>query len=82
MVEVVFSASFEKEFKKIRHATVKEHILKQVEKIVENPELGKPLRYSLKGERTIYVKPYRIIYAYNKESITFLVFEHRDTVYD
>jgi hypothetical protein len=39
------------------------------------------LKYNLKGERSVYVKPFRIIYAYSNEKIYFLRFEYRKGVY-
>jgi len=39
------------------------------------------LRYDLKGERTVYVKPYRLIYAYQETVLYLLRFEHRKEVY-
>ena len=80
MVDVIYTEKFEKEFKKA-DSTVKTMALKQVQKIIQNPEIGKPLRYDLKGERTIYVKPFRIIYTFSNNTLYFLRFEHRKNVY-
>jgi addiction module RelE/StbE family toxin len=80
MVDVIFTEKFEKEFKKA-DTSVKEKAKKQINKIIEDPETGKPLRYDLKGERTVYVKPFRIIYSYFENTIHFLRFEHRGNVY-
>lgn len=54
---------------------------KQILKIIENPEIGKPLKYK-RGERTIYVKPFRLIYAVQGDELILLKFEHRKSVYD
>jgi mRNA-degrading endonuclease RelE of RelBE toxin-antitoxin system len=81
MVDVEYSRSFDKAIRKIRDAALKDNVKSQIVKIITAPEIGKPLRYNLKGERTLYVKPYRIIYSYNNDLISFLVFEHRDDVY-
>lgn len=56
---------------------------KQIKKIVENPEIGKPLKYKC-GERSLYIKPFRLIYSYNKEEdiLYLLKFEHRKKVYE
>ena len=80
MVDVIYTEKFEKEVKKL-DSSIKLKIIKQIEKIVQEPKIGKPLRYDLKGERTIYVKPYRIIYAFDKDTITFLRVQHRKLVY-
>jgi len=84
MVEIKFVIStekFEKEFKKIKDKGLKEKLKKQIVKIIENPDLGKPLRYDLKGEWTIYVKPYRLIYKVEGDKLILLRFEHRKKVY-
>jgi len=81
MVKVTFSEGFEKQLKKIKDNSTKEKIKKQVEKIIENPSVGKPLRYNLKGERTLYIKPYRLIYTIKQDEIILLRLGHRDSVY-
>jgi len=80
MVEIIYTEKFEKEFKKSDNS-MKEKAIKQIKKIIENPETGKPLRYNLKGERTVYVWPFRILYCYSENTISFLRFEHRKEVY-
>ncbi len=80
MVEIIYTDKFEKEVKKL-DSSIKIKVIKQIEKIIQEPKIGKPLKYDLKGERTIYVKPYRIIYSFNKNTITFLRVQHRKVVY-
>lgn len=80
MVEVIYTEKFEREFKKV-DASVKQQAVKQINRIIASPEIGKPLRYDLKGERTVYVRPYRIIYSFFNNTIHFLRFEHRKDVY-
>ena len=79
--QVVWSDKFKKEVTKIRDNKIKEKLQKQIQNIIECPERGKPLRYNLKGERTIYVKPYRLIYSYQGTVLYLLRFEHRKEVY-
>jgi len=79
--EVVWTNKFETDFKKIKNSLIKEKIKKQIIKIIKNPDIGKPLRFRLKGERTVYVKPYRIIYTVIKDKLYLLRFEHREKVY-
>jgi mRNA-degrading endonuclease RelE of RelBE toxin-antitoxin system len=77
---IVWSDKFKKEVSKIDNK-IKERLRKQIQKIVECPEFGKPLRYDLKGERTVYVRPYRLIYSYHGTTLYLLRFEHRKHVY-
>lgn len=81
MVNVIFSDNFEKTFRKIKDKLTKEKIIKQIKKIKENPEVGKPLKY-YRGERSLYIKPFRLIYAVRQDEIILLKFEHRKSVYD
>ena len=79
--EIIWTNKFENNLKKVKDKSTKEKIKKQIIKIIKNPEIGKPLRFRLKGERTIYVKPYRIIYTVIKNKLYLLRFEHREKVY-
>ena len=84
MVEIRFiipTGKFEEDVKKISRSPLKERLEKQIKKITENPDFGKPLRYDLKGERTIYVKPYRLLFKVEGDKLYLLRFEHRKKVY-
>jgi len=50
-------------------------------KIIDNPGIGKPLRYELTGLRSVRVPPFRILYEHTGDFLIFHTFEHRDTVY-
>ncbi len=80
MVISSFHPDFQKTFSKIRDRALKERIIKQFEKIRENPEIGKPMRYSRKGSREVYIPPFRLSYAFLKEEnkIVFLALYHKD----
>ena len=85
MVEIksiVPTHSFKDDVKKIRDKGLKERLQKQIEKVAENPNFGKPLRYGLKGEWSVRVKPYRLIYKVEGDKLILLRFEHRKEVYD
>jgi addiction module RelE/StbE family toxin len=81
VVEVVWTDTFKEEVQKIRDNAIKERVKKQIAKVINNPNAGKPLRFDSKGERTIYIKPYRLIYSVSGEVIYLLRFEHRKEVY-
>ncbi|HEV2120520.1 MAG TPA: type II toxin-antitoxin system RelE/ParE family toxin [Candidatus Bathyarchaeia archaeon] len=85
MVEIkaiVYTQKFERDVRKTRDNLVKDRLRKQIEKIAENPESGKPLRYGLKGEWTARIPPYRLIYAVQGDRLILLRFGHRKEVYD
>jgi mRNA-degrading endonuclease RelE of RelBE toxin-antitoxin system len=66
MVEVIFEDRFKEIFQKV-DSFMKEKILKQIKKLRENPEVGKPMRHDRKGTRELYIKPFRLSYAFFKE---------------
>jgi mRNA-degrading endonuclease RelE of RelBE toxin-antitoxin system len=80
--EIVYTSKFERDVRKIRDGSLKERLERQIRKIAEEPDFGKPLRYGLKGEWTIRVAPYRLIYAVQGEKLILLRFEHRKNVYE
>jgi len=51
------------------------------EKIIDNPDVGKPLRYELAGLRIVRVPPFRILYELTGDCLIFHTFEHRNSVY-
>ena len=84
MVEIKFiipTDKFKDDVKKIRDKGLKDKLQKQIDKVTRNPDFGKPLRYDMKGERTIYVKPYRMLYVVDGDKLILLRFEHRDEAY-
>jgi len=64
MVRVIFTEEFKLIFSRIKDNFLKDKIIKQVEKIKTNPEVGKPMMYGRKGTRELYIKPFRLSYAY------------------
>jgi len=79
--EVVWTRGFEASFKKLKDRKTKERVIKQIEKIIKDPEIGKPLRYGLRGERSIRVTPYRVVYKMEGETLYLLMFFHREKGY-
>ena len=67
MVEIRFDKKFTIIFSKLKDNLPREKIMKQVKKISENPEIGKPMRSLRKGSRELYVKPYRLSYEFFKD---------------
>lgn len=64
-------------------APVKSLIRSTIEKkLLTHPvKFGKPLRYSLKGCRSLRIGDYRVIYQIDGTSIKILVIEHRKCCY-
>ena len=79
MVEIYFDKKFTVIFSKIKDELLKTKIKKQIKKVSENPNTGKPMRYDRKGTRELYIKPFRISYIYlnSKDKIIFLDLYHK-----
>ncbi|NQV09009.1 type II toxin-antitoxin system RelE/ParE family toxin [Candidatus Woesearchaeota archaeon] len=82
MVEIIPSSQFKKSVKHL-DAEQRNKLEKIIKKILKEPYVGKPLKY-LRGERSLRIKPFRIVYAFRKDISTLylLKFKHRDSVYD
>ncbi len=80
MLTIDYHPNFLKIISKIKDLTTKEKIKKQVEKIIEDPEIGKPMKYDRKGTRELYVAPYRLAYVFiaSENKIIFLDIYHKD----
>ena len=80
ITKITRSPTFLKQTKGLDEFTL-EKLKKQINKILENPNVGKPLKYK-RGERSLYIKPFRLIYAIRGEELILLKFGHRKNVYD
>ena len=81
-MEIIFSEEFKKDFQKIKDKATRLRIIKQLKKLEEIPEAGKPLRYELKNHRSLRIPPFRIIYRLEKDKMIINCFDHRKDVYD
>jgi mRNA-degrading endonuclease RelE of RelBE toxin-antitoxin system len=80
MVTVSFHPDFQKTFSKIKEKSHKDRLIKLFCKIRDNPEVGKPMMYTRKGTREVYMPPYRLSYLFLKEEdrIVLLDLYHKD----
>jgi len=80
MVDIAYDLLFEKKIKKIKDNLLKSKVKKQISKIIDFPEIGKPMRYARKGTREVYVTPFRLSYLYieKENKIVFLYLYHKD----
>ena len=79
MVKIDYKPALKHFFNKLKDKLLKEKIIKQIEKIILNPEVGKPMRNLRKGTRELYISPYRLSYAYlpNEDKIIILSLYHK-----
>lgn len=51
-----------------------ERVEKLIIKILQNPEIGKPMRFGRKGTREVYLSPFRLSYSYDEaEDVLYLL---------
>ena len=79
MVTVRQMRRFRIKFSKIKDARLVEAIKKQIDKLVADPRVGKPMRYDRQGTRELYIKPFRLSYAYltSEDAVLLLDLYHK-----
>ena len=79
MVDIELIPHFQKVISKL-DSTTREKVLKQIEKIKNNPEIGKPMMYARKWTREMYIPPFRLSYSYveKENKVIFLDLYHKD----
>ncbi|MFH1400515.1 MAG: type II toxin-antitoxin system RelE/ParE family toxin [Nanoarchaeota archaeon] len=77
---IEYSPRLIKTIGKIRDQALKERVKKMIERIIDVPEIGKPMRYQRKGTREVYIPPFRFAYSYlpSENRIIFLALYHKD----
>jgi mRNA-degrading endonuclease RelE of RelBE toxin-antitoxin system len=80
MVVVYYHPLFEKQVKKIKDGKLKAKVKRQIQKIVEYPEIGKPMKYDRRGTRELYISPFRLSYLFekNNDRVILLSLYHKD----
>jgi len=56
-----------------------ERVRELVQKILNNPTIGKPMKHRRRNTREVYLNPFRLSYQYNphSDSLTFLDLYHK-----
>ena len=84
MIEkIVYSDRIERVLRRCKHkdrglfADVQKHI----EKVIREPHIGKPLRYTPKNRRRVHVGSFVLVYEFFGDELRFLDFDHHDKIY-
>ena len=80
---IVYSREIERAFIswKKRDAVVFEKIESAVAKILQEPFVGKPLRYTMKNRRRVHIGSFVLVYEFYNGELRFLDFDHHDHIY-
>jgi|TARA_Y100000310_G_scaffold89559_2_gene86658 mRNA-degrading endonuclease RelE of RelBE toxin-antitoxin system len=80
MLNISYKDNFLKKVKRIKDTSFKNQVKKHIKKIVENPEVGKPVKNVRKGTRELYLGSYRLPYSYLGEEKRIIILDlyHKD----
>ena len=83
ITKTIFTKEFDNNYKKLtqKNRPFEEKVIKKIEKIVEDPKIGVPKRYNLKGVRGVHINPFVITYAIIGDAVVFITINHHDFVY-
>lgn len=81
--KIIYSPEFERALTKIskKDQEILKKLENQMEKVIHFPEIGKPLRYTLKHRRRLHVGSFVLVYEFYNNGIRFLDFDHHDKIY-
>ncbi len=77
--EVIRTDSFLRRLKKL-DKSILDRVEKLIIKVLNNPEIGKPMRYDRKETRELYIPPFRLNYIFDRamDILIFLDVYHKD----
>ena len=83
IISIVRSALFETAIKRVKKKDKElfKQAHNQILKIIREPNIGKPLRYSLKNRRRLHVGSFVIVYEFLGGELRFIDFDHHDKIY-
>lgn len=81
--KILYSLEFQRAVRKLkkRDRNVFARVENQIAKIIRDPSLGKPLRYTLKNRRRIHVGSFVLVYELHNGELRFIDFDHHDRIY-
>jgi mRNA-degrading endonuclease RelE of RelBE toxin-antitoxin system len=75
---------FEKRFKKLtkKDGLLRERIIRKLQEIINNPDIGEPKRHALRGLRSVHIDPFVVAFVVIKDAILLINLDHHDKVYE
>lgn len=82
-MKIIYSDEFERALRKWkkRDHYLFEQLVNKMERIINDPTVGKPLRYTLKNRRRIHINSFVLVYEFHNDEVRFIDFDHHDRVY-
>lgn len=83
IVRIVYSREVENILKKLKKSNKDffDRAENQIIKILREPNIGKPLRYTLRNRRRTHVGSFVLIYEFYQGELRFIDFGHHDRIY-
>ena len=78
--DVEYSSRARRQLKKLDKSIARQ-VLKAIEKIAENPLMGKPLSNIFKNKRSEHTGKYRVVFSIKDNAIIIAKIEHRKKAY-
>ena len=74
LIKIKESDNFKTKYNKL-DTSIRIKVKKIILKMLENPEISKPMKYNRVGTRELYIKPFRLSYIYlkNEDKIIYLL---------
>lgn len=81
--KITFSDEFKRQYRKLakRDKQIVMRIDKKLDDILNDPFVGKPLRYVHKGKRRVHIGHFVLMYSIDGDNIIIEAFEHHNDVY-
>lgn len=80
--KIVYSHEFENALRRYKkNAALFERIQDQINKILREPSIGKPLRYTLRNRRRLHIGSFVLVYEFHQGELRFIDFDHHDKIY-
>ncbi len=82
--QTIATCYFDKKFKKLtkKDGLLKERVIRKLQEISVNPEIGEPKCHILRGLRSVHLDPFVIIYVIFKDNIILINLDNHDKAYD
>ncbi len=81
--KIVYSEEFERFLRRCKNKdhNLFEGIYRQIKKIIYEPNIGKPLRYTLKNRRRVHIGSFVLVYEFHNSELRFIDCDHHDKIY-
>lgn len=83
IIKIIYSSEIERALIqcKKKDLSLFKRVQSKILKILHEPSIGKPLRYTLKNRRRVHVGHLVLVYEFHNGELRFIDFDHHDKIY-